>query len=71
MTFIPIQGGSKARFLMDYDLPYSVLGKLMDKFTGQQRDGQEHGASYENTEGDGRKIKTAIWQIQNHFSSFF
>ncbi len=31
LSFSPIEGGTKATFLMDYDLPYSVLGKLMDK----------------------------------------
>jgi uncharacterized membrane protein len=31
MTYTPIKGGTKATFVMDYDLPYSVLGKLIDK----------------------------------------
>jgi hypothetical protein len=31
MTLTTIKGGTKATFVMDYDLPYSVLGKLIDK----------------------------------------
>lgn len=31
MTFNPIKGGTKATFVMDYALPYSILGKLIDK----------------------------------------
>ena len=31
MTFNPIADGINATFLMDYDLPYSVFGKLIDK----------------------------------------
>ena len=31
MTLSPVKAGTKATFLMDYDLPYSFLGKLVDK----------------------------------------
>lgn len=31
MTLTPIRAGTKATFLMDYDLPYSFLGKLVDR----------------------------------------
>jgi uncharacterized membrane protein len=31
MTYTPTKGGTNATFIMDYDLPYSILGKLMDK----------------------------------------
>jgi uncharacterized membrane protein len=31
MTLSPVNSGTKATFVMDYDLPYSVLGKLIDK----------------------------------------
>jgi hypothetical protein len=31
MTFSPIKNGTKLTFEMDYDLPYSILGKIIDK----------------------------------------
>lgn len=31
MTLSPVEAGTKVTFLMDYDLPYSFLGKLVDK----------------------------------------
>jgi len=31
MTLTPKGTGTKATFVMDYDLPYSVLGKIVDK----------------------------------------
>ena len=31
MTLSPIESGTIATFLMDYELPYSFLGKLVDK----------------------------------------
>ena len=31
MTLAPFKAGTKATFVMDYDLPYSILGKLIDK----------------------------------------
>ena len=31
MTFSPIKDGTKLTFEMDYDLPYSILGKIIDK----------------------------------------
>ena len=31
MTLAPVRAGIKATFVMDYDLPYSFLGRLVDK----------------------------------------
>jgi uncharacterized membrane protein len=31
MKLSPIETGIKATFIMDYDLPYSILGKIIDK----------------------------------------
>lgn len=31
MTLNPSETGTKATFMMDYDLPYSILGKIIDK----------------------------------------
>jgi uncharacterized membrane protein len=31
MTLSPSETGTKATFMMDYDLPYSILGKIIDK----------------------------------------
>ena len=31
MTLTPSETGTKATFMMDYDLPYSILGKIIDK----------------------------------------
>jgi hypothetical protein len=31
LTLDPIEGGTRATFVVDYKLPYSVFGKLMDK----------------------------------------
>ena len=31
MTFSPTKDGTKVTFVMNYDLPYSVLGKIIDK----------------------------------------
>ena len=31
MTFNPINNGTKLTFQMDYDMPYSILGKIIDK----------------------------------------
>ena len=31
MTFTPTEGGTKFSMVIDYELPYSVLGKLIDK----------------------------------------
>ncbi len=36
MTLTSIEAGTKATFLMDYDLPYSFLGKLVDKLRVQK-----------------------------------
>ena len=39
MTLKPIKEGTKATVTMDYDLPYSFLGKLIDKLrVGKQMD---------------------------------
>ena len=37
MTLSQIDTGTRATFLMDYDLPYSFLGKLVDKLRVKQR----------------------------------
>jgi uncharacterized membrane protein len=31
ITLNPSENGTKATFIMDYDLPYSILGKIIDK----------------------------------------
>ena len=31
MTLTPIDSGTKTTFVMDYDLPYSILGRIIDK----------------------------------------
>ena len=31
MNLIPIKTGTKVTFMMDYELPYSILGKIIDK----------------------------------------
>ena len=31
MTLSPSETGTKATFMMDYDLPYYILGKIIDK----------------------------------------
>ena len=31
LTLNPSETGTKATFMMDYDLPYSILGKIIDK----------------------------------------
>ena len=31
MTLIPTDEGTRATFMMDYDLPYSILGRIIDK----------------------------------------
>ena len=31
MTLNPSEKGTKATFMMDYDLPYSIVGKIIDK----------------------------------------
>jgi len=30
-TLEPVEGGSRLTFVIDYDLPYSILGKVVDK----------------------------------------
>jgi len=36
MTLSPTKTGTKATFMMDYDLPYSILGKIIDKLRVQR-----------------------------------
>ena len=36
MTLSPTRTGTKATFMMDYDLPYSILGKIIDKLRVQR-----------------------------------
>ncbi len=31
MTLIPTDAGTRATFMMEYDLPYSILGRIIDK----------------------------------------
>ena len=31
MTLTPTEAGTKTSFMMDYELPYSILGKIIDK----------------------------------------
>ncbi len=31
VTLTPTKSGTRATFMMDYDLPYSILGKIIDK----------------------------------------
>jgi len=33
MKFSPFEKGLKATFIMDYDLPYSIFGKIIDKLS--------------------------------------
>jgi uncharacterized membrane protein len=36
MTLSPTKTGTKTTFMMDYDLPYSILGKIIDKLRVQR-----------------------------------
>jgi uncharacterized membrane protein len=46
-TLTPTKNGTKVTFLMDYEMPYSIFGKLMDKLKFQK--------AFEKTIDDGEK----------------
>ena len=52
-SLAPTENGTKVTMIMDYELPYSIIGKLMDKLRFQK--------AFEKTIDDGlKKLKTMM-----------